>query len=117
LPQKYTNLNNKLTALKEKHSLIGDVRGLGLFQGMELVKDRSTKEPASVETAKVVFRAFELGLHVYYVGMFSNVIEITPPLVITKADVDEGIAILEQALLDVEAGKVSDESIAPFSGW
>ena len=110
-------LNDKLISLKEKHSLVGDVRGLGLIQGVELVKDRSTKEPASVETAKVVFRAFELGLIVYYVGMFSNVIEITPPLVITKADVDEGVSILDQALKDVEAGKVRDESIAPFSGW
>ncbi len=110
-------LNEKLNALKEKHTLVGDVRGLGLFQGMELVSDLNTKKPASVETAKVVFRAFELGLIVYYVGMFSNVIEITPPLIITKADVDEGVAILDQALTDVEAGRVKDESVAPYSGW
>ena len=70
-----------------------------------------------METAKVVYRAFELGLLVFYVGMFSNVLEITPPLVMTQMEVDEGIAILDTALTDVQAGRVSDEIVAPFAGW
>ncbi len=49
--------------------------------------------------------------------MFSNVLEITPPLILTKGDADEGITILDQALSDVEAGKVSDEAIAQYAGW
>jgi 4-aminobutyrate aminotransferase len=84
---------------------------------VELVKDRQTKEPASRETAKVAYRAFELGLLVFYVGMFSNVLEITPPLILTEAEVDQGVAILDQALADVAAGLVSDESIARYAGW
>lgn len=110
-------LHDQLRSLEDTHSLIGNVRGLGMFQGVELVKDRTTKEPAAVEAAKVVYRAFELGLLVYYVGMFSNVLEITPPLIMTEAEVDEGIAILDRALADVQAGRVSDELIAPFAGW
>ena len=110
-------LHRKLRELQSKHALIGDVRGLGLFQGVELVRDRESKEPAATEAAKVVYRAFELGLLVFYVGMFSNVLEITPPLLMTRAEVDEGVAILDAALADVQAGRVSDEVVAPFAGW
>jgi 4-aminobutyrate aminotransferase len=110
-------LHGKLVALQGSHPLIGDVRGLGLIQGVELVKDRNSKEPASKEAAKVVYRALELGLLVFYVGMFSNVLEITPPLILTEAEADEGVAILDQALTDVEAGKVSDEALARYAGW
>ena len=110
-------LEQRLLALQKKHELIGDVRGKGMIQGVELVQDRVTKEPAAMATAKVAYRAFELGLLVFYVGIFSNVLEITPPLIMTKAEVDEGVKILDQALLDVAAGKVSDEKVARFAGW
>jgi 4-aminobutyrate aminotransferase len=110
-------LHERLRDLQDKHPLMGDVRGLGMIQGVELVKDQDTKVPASKEAAKVSYRAFELGLLVFYVGMFSNVLEITPPLILTEAEADEGVAILDQALSDVETGIVSDEAIAHYAGW
>ena len=91
--------------------------GRGLAVGVELVRDRSTKEPADREAAKLVYRAFELGLVLYYVGLNGNVLEITPPLIMTKDQVDEGVAILDQAIEDVLAGLVADDKIAHFQGW
>jgi 4-aminobutyrate aminotransferase len=49
--------------------------------------------------------------------MFSNVLEITPPLILTEAEADEGVALLDQALSDVEEGRVSDDAIARYAGW
>lgn len=111
-------LGQRLKGLMDKHEIIGDVRGLGMIHGLELVKDRQTKEPAIAEAAKIVYRAFELGLLVFYVGTATTkVLEITPPLVLTNDDVDEGVDILDQAIADVTAGKVSDETVAAYAGW
>lgn len=70
--------------------------------GIELVEDRVTKQPASDKTAAVCYRAFELGLLVFYVGVHSNVIEITSPLIISRKEIDTAVAILDKALSDVE---------------
>ncbi len=110
-------LHRKLEKLAERHALVGDVRGLGMIQGVELVEDREKKTPAPVAAAKVCYRAYELGLLVFYVGLFSNVLEITPPLIMTEAEVDEGVAILDRALTDVAEGRVSDQQVAEFAGW
>jgi len=110
-------LNDGLQSLKQRHELIGDVRGRGLSIGVELVTDRNSKIPAAIEAAKVVYRAFELGLNLYYVGMNSNVLEITPSLNLTETEADEGIAILDRAIQDVIDGQVSDDAIADFEGW
>ncbi len=107
----------KLRNLMDRHSLIGDVRGRGLILGVELVRNRETKEPASVEAAKVVYRAAELGLLVFYGGIYSNVLEITPPLILSEEEVERGVALLDQAFEDFEQGRVTDERLGDYAGW
>ncbi len=91
----------KLEELQQKYPLIGDVRGMGMMQALELVKDRQTKEPAPQETTQVMERARDNGLLIGKGGMFGNVIRMSPPMNISKADVDEGIRLLDKAFSEV----------------
>jgi 4-aminobutyrate aminotransferase len=111
------HLMKRLEELKGQHEMIGDVRGKGLIAGIELVRNRNTKEPAHLETTKVCYRAWELGLIIIYLGIYANSIELTPPLVVTKEQLDTGLDILDRAFEDVERGKVSDRSLQGFDGW
>lgn len=97
--------------------IVGDVRGLGMILGVELVSGRESKTPNQRATAKVVYRAWELGLIVFYAGIWGNVLEITPPLILTKDEIDQGVAMLAQAVEDVVEGRVSDEAVAAYAGW
>ena len=87
--------------LAQKHDIIGDVRGMGLMTGIELVKDRTTKEPASAETAAVFETAKDLGLLIGKGGLFGNVLRIKPPMCINKDDVDFMIDVLDRAFAKV----------------
>jgi 4-aminobutyrate aminotransferase-like enzyme len=86
----------KLEALKEKYWFIGDVRGKGLMLGLDLVKDRKTKEPLSKDVTKALFQeCLRRGL----VAMcYAPTIRINPPLVITEEQALEGLAIFDEAL-------------------
>jgi alanine-glyoxylate transaminase/(R)-3-amino-2-methylpropionate-pyruvate transaminase len=84
--------------LAGKHSLIGDVRGLGLMLGVELVKDRVTKEPAKEECAAVFERCKELGLLIGKGGLSGNVLRIKPPMCITEADADFMLEVIDEAM-------------------
>lgn len=95
----------------------GDVRGKGLAIGVELVTDRISKTPAARQTAAVCYRCFELGLLVFYVGIHSNVIEITPPLIITKQEIDLAISILDQAFSDLQDKKINMDLVDKYAGW
>jgi 4-aminobutyrate aminotransferase len=96
--------------------MVGEVRGRGLAIGVDLVSDRASREPVPVTTtAKVIFRAYQLGAVFFYVGMRGNVLEFTPSLTLSEAD--EGVAIVDQAMTDVTRGFVSDKDVAPFMMW
>jgi len=94
-----------LEALKEKHTLIGDVRGMGLMQGIELVKNRQSKEPATEATNLVMERARANGLLVGKGGLYGNVIRMSPPLNISKGDVDQALAVLDKSFTELAAAK------------
>jgi 4-aminobutyrate aminotransferase len=90
-----------LESLQDKHDVIGDVRGMGLMQAIEFVKDRTTKEPAPEVTNQFMEECRKRGLLVGKGGFFANVIRTSPPLNITKADVDEAIRIMDEALVAI----------------
>jgi 4-aminobutyrate aminotransferase len=93
---------------------IGDVRGRGLAIGLELV-DPATGDRDARFAAQVVYRAWELGAVVYYVG--GNVLEITPPLVLTDAEAERAAQILGDAIADAAEGRVDDAEVARYAGW
>ncbi len=97
-----------LKALMDKHPLIGDVRGRGLMVGVELVRNRETKERAPDERNAVVTAAFRRGLLI--LGAGKNSIRFSPPLVLTRDQADTAIGLFDQALTEVEATPASSKS-------
>lgn len=110
-------LKHLLTDRLKEYEIVGDVRGKGMICGVELVTDRESKEPNTTLPAKIVYRAWELGMIVYYAGNWGNVLEITPPLVIDPEAIEQGVEILDRAIADVLDGAVPDEAVAAFAGW
>jgi alanine-glyoxylate transaminase / (R)-3-amino-2-methylpropionate-pyruvate transaminase len=92
------HLKQRLLELQDRQPLIGEVRGLGLMLGVELVRDRQTKEPASTETADLLERCKERGLLIGKGGLFGNVLRIKPPMCLTKIDADFIVDCLDESL-------------------
>ena len=84
--------------LAAKHSLIGDIRGLGLMLGVELVRDRRTKEPAKEECAAVFEACRDMGLLIGKGGFMGNTLRIKPPMIFSTSDADFMLAVLDEAL-------------------
>jgi 4-aminobutyrate aminotransferase-like enzyme len=95
------HLRSRLEELKEKHAVIGDVRGLGLMQALELVKDRETKEPYPQAVAKVFEETKQHNVLIGKGGLYANVIRTGMPLIATKDHVDELIEALDAAFSTV----------------
>jgi alanine-glyoxylate transaminase/(R)-3-amino-2-methylpropionate-pyruvate transaminase len=94
-------LKNGLKKLMAEHAIVGDVRGMGLMLGMELVRDRSSKEPAKAETLDVLEQAREMGVLFGKGGIDGNVLRIKPPMCITADDADFAVEVLHQSLTAV----------------
>jgi 4-aminobutyrate aminotransferase-like enzyme len=93
-----------LEEMKPRHALIGDIRGPGLLIGVELVRDRQTKEPATAETLEIYRRAMDLGVifgTTKYAGL-GNVLKVKPPFTVTREQMDRVLDVLDQALTAVE---------------
>ena len=95
-------LRGQLQELQQKRPLIGDVRGMGLMQAIELVEDRETKAPAAAATRKLMDAARREGVLVGRGGLYGNVIRISPPMNIARSDVDEFIRLLDAGFATVE---------------
>jgi 4-aminobutyrate aminotransferase len=95
-------LRKILQALKEKHKIVGDIRGLGMMQGIELVCDQDTKEPATQEMIRVMEICRQEGLLIGKGGIDGNVIRIQPPLELTQEQVEKAGEILDFAFTKVK---------------
>ena len=91
-------LREKLMGLQERFDVIGDVRGMGLMQGIEFVKDRKTKEPDPQTVLKIFEETRKHGVLIGKGGLFGNVVRLGPPLIATKDHIDELVTALEHAL-------------------
>jgi 4-aminobutyrate aminotransferase-like enzyme len=91
-------LRGRLEEMQEKHEIIGDVRGMGLMQAIELVEDRRTRTPAPAATARLMEAARANGLLIGKGGLYGNVIRISPPMNIGRGDVDQCLAMLDKSL-------------------
>ncbi|MDP3910415.1 MAG: aminotransferase class III-fold pyridoxal phosphate-dependent enzyme [Gemmatimonadales bacterium] len=96
-----TYLQTRLQALAARHALIGDVRGAGLFLGVELVRDRSTLEPATVEARRIMNRMRDHGVLIGLTGPHDNVLKIRPPLVFSREHADQLTDTLDHALREL----------------
>ena len=94
-------LRERLEGLKEKYSVIGDVRGMGLMQAIECVKDRQTKEPDPKAVMKVFEETRRRGVLIGKGGLYGNVIRLGPPLIASKSDIDELVTALDAAFATV----------------
>jgi alanine-glyoxylate transaminase/(R)-3-amino-2-methylpropionate-pyruvate transaminase len=95
------HLRQGLQTLYEKYPIIGEVRGKGLMQGMEIVRDRESKEPALDEVAELFEITRKRGLIMGKGGLYGNVLRVAPPLVATKDNVDQALEIFDHAFAEV----------------
>ena len=96
----------QLNTLKSKNDLIGDVRGKGLFIGIELVKDRDTLKPAAVEANQIINRMKEKGILLSTDGPDHNVIKVKPPMVFNKQNGEKLTSVLDETLEEIKKGDI-----------
>jgi len=106
---------NRFKSLMEKYDCIGDVRGKGLLIGVDIVKNKSSKERDVAKTAKICWRCWEKGL---ILAFFSgSVLRVAPPLNLSSEEAEKAMNIIEESIREVEEGLVSDEVLEQIKGW
>lgn len=106
---------DRFKSIMDKYECIGDVRGKGLFIGIDIVKNRETKERDITKTAKICWRCWERGL---ILAFFSgSVLRVAPPLILNSQEAERAMDIIEKSILEVEDGLVSDEVLKEIKGW
>ena len=109
------HIKSEFKKMAEKYEMIGDIRGHGLSIGIDLVKDRVTKEPHRDAATKICYRCYEKGLILIFLA--DGVLRIQPPLVISKDEIDRALVIIEESIKDYLDGKISDEVLKFAKGW
>ena len=106
---------NRFREMQKKFEFIGDVRGIGLSIGVDLVADRMTKEHNRAAAAKICYRAWEKGL---LLSFFSgSVLRIQPPLVISREEMDKALDIIEESMDEFVKGQIPDSVLETVKGW
>jgi alanine-glyoxylate transaminase/(R)-3-amino-2-methylpropionate-pyruvate transaminase len=108
------HIRSRLLELQEKHPIVGEVRGMGLLLGMELVRDRVTKEPADTETVEVLQQTRLRGLLLGKGGFYGNVLRLAPPMCLTLADADFLVDCLDDVFAASRKGRRTDGQCKPF---
>lgn len=106
---------SRFEEMKDKYDLIGDVRGLGLSIGVDLVKDRATKIGNKEAAAKICYRCWEKGIILIFLA--DGVLRIQPPLVISKEELDTALNIIEESIVEYLKGDIPDEVLDVIKGW
>jgi 4-aminobutyrate aminotransferase len=101
--------------LKEKYDIIGDIRGIGLSIGVDIVKEKGSKEKNPDATTKICYRCIQTGLVMIFLGQ--STLRVQPPLVITREQVDKAMRIIDSAIDDYLNDRIGDEVYEVTQGW
>lgn len=110
------HLLKELLKLEKRRRIVGNVRGVGLFVGIELVRDRKTRTPATEEARHVVARMREEKILISSDGPDDNILKLKPPMVFTNENVDQFIAVLDEVLQEVEVDEVCNHAFKKWVG-
>ncbi len=108
-------IKKRFSLMEKKYDIIGDIRGEGLSIGIELVKDRETKERNDDAAIKITYRCWQKGVLLIFLA--ENILRIQPPLVIKKSELEKAMNILEETIEEYSLGKISDEALDMVTGW
>lgn len=108
-------VKEKFYEMKSKYEIIGDIRGMGLSIGVELVTDRITKNRNSLAAAKICYRCYEKGIILTFLN--GNILRIQPPLIITKQEMSKALNIIDSTIKEYLHGEIPDEVLELIQGW